>query len=101
MVAKVPFNYYTTSAMLQRKNHQNEHKRLRDDSAFKNLHIHLKISHFTCMGASVQNILAVDVQIAFSLTEAFPTFFSLISLHVMMKTFSYAEDYLFMVILCE
>lgn len=25
MVAKVPFNYYTTSAMLQRKNYQNEH----------------------------------------------------------------------------
>lgn len=24
MVAKVPFNYYTTSAMLQRKNHGNE-----------------------------------------------------------------------------
>lgn len=26
MVAKVPFNYYTTSAMLQRKNHRNEDK---------------------------------------------------------------------------
>lgn len=26
MVAKVPFNYYTTSAMLQRKNHRNMNK---------------------------------------------------------------------------
>lgn len=26
MVAKVPFNYYTTSAMLQRKNNRNENK---------------------------------------------------------------------------
>lgn len=34
MVANVPFNYYTTSAMLQRKNHMNESKYVFDVSAY-------------------------------------------------------------------
>lgn len=35
MVAKVPFNYYTTSAMLQRKIYKNEHKYFREVDAYK------------------------------------------------------------------
>lgn len=47
MVAKVPFNYYTTSAMLQRKNHMNESKYVFDVSAY-NILIEILQCHFTC-----------------------------------------------------